>query len=161
MTAFDLDGHAPASEPATASVRVHLACRLPRQAVTVTMARQILQSTLALIGAADDCRDDIVLALTEACANAVLHADGDDGYQVTVTVGGDHCIVEVADGGVGLDQRRLEDAESDLLWTSRRGYGLRIIRACADGLELRPAHPHGLVIRMTKQLTWKAGAPTA
>ena len=100
MTAFDVDGHTLASERTAATVRVHLACRLPRRAATVTIARQIVQSTLALIGVADDCRDDIVLALTEACANAVLHADGDDGYQVTVMVGDDHCIVEVADGGI-------------------------------------------------------------
>jgi serine/threonine-protein kinase RsbW len=140
--------------------RLQLAWSLPRRAVTVHMARHLLDTALTVMGVDRDCRDDLALALTEACANAIRHGRGAPEYRVTVTTSDDVCAVEVVDGGLGLDPQRLvETGIGDGLSqvTTEHGRGLRLIRACVDALELRPVQPHGLAIRMTKKLTWDAG----
>jgi serine/threonine-protein kinase RsbW len=136
---------------------LRLAMRLPRLAASVTTARHGLQRALAGIGVTEDCRDDLALALTEACGNAVEHAQIGHEYVVVVTVGRSRCVVEVIDTGVGMDVGRLNGHPVSL--TGNRGRGLRLIRAVTDGLEMRPVDPHGLALRMTKTLTWAQDAP--
>jgi serine/threonine-protein kinase RsbW len=131
--------------------------RLRRQAASVTTARRRLDSALAGIGVTEECRDDLALALTEACSNAVEHAQIGHEYDVVVTVGRTLCIVEVVDTGVGMDVGRLNGHPVTL--TATRGRGLRLIRAVTDGLEMRRVDPHGLALRMSKSLTWARDAP--
>jgi serine/threonine-protein kinase RsbW len=134
-----------------------LAMRLPLQAASVTAARHSLERALAGIGVAQDCQDDLALALTEACSNAVGHALVGHVFDVDVTVDRIRCIVDVADTGVGMDVARLDGHPVAL--TAKRGRGLRLIRAVIDRLEMRRVDPHGLALRMTKSLTWSHGAP--
>jgi Histidine kinase-like ATPase domain len=47
---------------------------LPRDAASVPISRQVLDSCLETLGVAAGTRTDIALALSEACANVVLHA---------------------------------------------------------------------------------------
>ena len=69
---------APATTATTAStpgpdIQLRLALRLPRDDTgAVTVTRQVLDAALAAMGVTNECRGDIALALTEACANAVL-----------------------------------------------------------------------------------------
>lgn len=51
---------------------------LPRDTSTVPLVRHILKYTLAEFGVATRCVSDVELAVTEACANVVEHATGDD-----------------------------------------------------------------------------------
>jgi serine/threonine-protein kinase RsbW len=129
---------------------LRLAMHLPRQAVSVRTARHSLDNALAGIGVDKQCRDDIALALTEACSNAVEHAQRGLEYDVIVTVGRTRCIVEVVDTGVGMDERRLDSPPV----TANRGRGLVLIRAVTDGLEMRRLNPHGFAVCMVKKLTW-------
>jgi serine/threonine-protein kinase RsbW len=129
---------------------------LPRQPQTVSAARRLLGPALAGVGVIDGCRGDILLALTEACSNAVEHARWAPDFEMIVTVNPRVCVVEVIDHGSGADVARLH-AVPDLL--APRGRGLRLIRAVTDRLELIPVDPHGLAVRMTKTLAWVAGAP--
>ena len=137
---------------------LRLAMRLPRLAGSVTTARHRLERALAGIGVTEECRDDLALALTEACSNAVEHAQIGHEYVVVVTVGRTRCIVEVVDTGVGMDVERLNGHRVTL--TAKRGRGLGLIRAVTDGLEMRRVDPHGLALRMTKTLTCAGDAPT-
>jgi anti-sigma regulatory factor (Ser/Thr protein kinase) len=93
-------------------------------------------------------------AISEACANAVLHAHDASEYQVIVAIRHDRCVVEVIDNGVGLDRRRLDGAVLDggRPEVTDGGRGLRLIRACTDAVEVRPGHPRGLTIQMSKKL---------
>ena len=162
-TAFDSPGaDPPPEEPGRCPSRLHLAWHLPRRAATVYMARHLLDTALTVMGVDRGCRDDIALVLSEACSNAIRHATGSVEYQVTVTTGDDECVIEVVDGGVGLDRQEFDGASIDgdpRQVTTEHGRGLRLIRAYVDALELRPTQPQGLAIRMTKKLTWDAGAP--
>jgi serine/threonine-protein kinase RsbW len=83
---------------------LRLAMRLPRQAESVTTARHTVEHALAGIGVSRPCRDDITLALSEACSNAVEHARFGPAYDVVVTVGGTRCVVDVVDADVGMDR---------------------------------------------------------
>ena len=47
---------------------------MPRDAASVPISRQVLDSCLETLGVTADTRTDIALALSEACANVVLHA---------------------------------------------------------------------------------------
>jgi serine/threonine-protein kinase RsbW len=130
--------------------------RLPRQAASVATARGKLVNALAGIGVGQECRDDIVLALSEACSNAVEHAQLGQGYDVVVTVGRTRCIVDVTDTGVGMDVARTDGPPVTVI--ARRGRGLILIRALTDVLQMRRVDPHGLAISMIKTLTWVQGA---
>jgi serine/threonine-protein kinase RsbW len=133
-------------------VHVRLTLHLPRDPGTVAMIRRVLDSALALLAVAEDCRDDITLALSEACTNAINHAQVGDAYDVVVAVHADVCVFEVIDTGVGLRPDHLDRGSlPDLV--SEHGRGLVVIRTCTDSLELRPVHPHGLAVRMSKTLT--------
>jgi serine/threonine-protein kinase RsbW len=131
--------------------------RLPRQAASVTAARHTLVHALAGIGVDQQCRDDIALALSEACSNAVEHARVGQGYDVVVTVGRTRCIVDVVDSGVGMDLRRPDGPPETA--TATRGRGLHLIRAVTDGLHMRRVDPHGLALCMIKTLSWVRDAP--
>jgi serine/threonine-protein kinase RsbW len=130
--------------------------RLPRQGASVATARRTVENALAGIGVGQECRDDIVLALSEACSNAVEHAQLGQGYAVVVTVGRTRCVVEVADTGVGMDVPR--PAGPPVRVSAKRGRGLLLIRALTDGLQMHRVDPHGLAVKMIKTLTWVRGA---
>jgi serine/threonine-protein kinase RsbW len=144
----------PASDGAAGLSRLQLTWCLSRRAVTVPMVRRLVDTALSLMCVADACRADIALALSEACANAVYHAHGDE-YQVTVDIGADRCVLEVIDSGVGFDHKGLDGVGIDgdpPDVAAEHGRGLRIIRAYTDAMQLRSADPHGLAVRMTKKL---------
>jgi serine/threonine-protein kinase RsbW len=138
---------------------LHWAVRMPCHAATVSSVRRLLDQALTDIGVAADCRADIALAVTEACANAVEHAQLGEEYDVVVIVDSDQCVAEVIDYGAGMELGRLDGVMVPA--TTERGRGLPLIRACTDGVELRRVHPHGLAVRMIKVLSWVPEAPTA
>jgi anti-sigma regulatory factor (Ser/Thr protein kinase) len=93
--------------------------------------RHDLREWLLQAGLSRERADDLVLAVDEACANAVEHAyDGDTTGEVLVEVvrgPGQEVIASVQDGG------RWRDAPSD----PKRGRGLRIIEAVVDELDIQ------------------------
>ncbi|MFE4513262.1 ATP-binding protein [Kitasatospora sp. NPDC056783] len=78
---------------------------LKRDPASVPLARRILLGAMATAGVDPQIADDLGVALSEACANAVEHgATGrpDDGFQVTASISGDRLRIEVTDSGPGL-----------------------------------------------------------
>jgi serine/threonine-protein kinase RsbW len=114
------------------------------------MARRILSATLATAGVTDECRTDILLALAEACANAVAHATPADSYEVTVRIDDVECQIEVVDAGAGFDHAA--PPADDLPALAESGRGLYIIRSLADDFDLRPNSPNGTLVRFAKRL---------
>jgi serine/threonine-protein kinase RsbW len=130
-------------------MKVRLSLHLPRERGSVPLVRRILAATLGTVGVAEGCSDDILLALTEACSNAVAHAQPADGYEVSVNIDGEQCLIEVVDAGGGFDPSILPAAVPDL---EEAGRGLHIIRAVADQFDLRSNNPTGMAVRFTKRL---------
>ena len=136
---------------------LQLTWRLPRVAATVSMPRRALDSVLKSLGVTAECRGDLMLALNEACANAVEHARHGGEYRVTITADPHRCAVEIVDCGVGMiDERRFR--RDVVPPASLRGRGIAIIRACTDSLDLTAVDPHGLAVRFSKRLVWEPGA---
>ncbi|MFF7453569.1 ATP-binding protein [Kitasatospora sp. NPDC008115] len=78
---------------------------LKREPASVPLARRILLGAMATAGVDPQIAQDLGVALSEACANAVEHGAGrrpDDGYQVTASISGDLLRIEVTDSGPGL-----------------------------------------------------------
>jgi serine/threonine-protein kinase RsbW len=75
----------------------------PGEALSVPVMRRVLGDTLSRLGMDDSCVRDILLAVTEACSNVVRHAGPGRRYEVVAHVGSKRCLLEVVDGGRGLD----------------------------------------------------------
>jgi serine/threonine-protein kinase RsbW len=148
-------------------MEIKMVLHLPRDAVSVPICRQVLNSCLETLGVTPDTRGDIALALSEACANVVLHAGPGEEYEVQVRAKDRKCVIEVVnagslDGGktsdaCGLDSEPFEGfALTDLPVpaTAERGRGLKIIDAVAENLRLSGNQRHGTTVHFEKTLEW-------
>lgn len=111
-------------------VRMELA--LPRDARYVGVMRNVIGGVLTDLGAPEDATEDIQLALTEACANAVRHAVGTAEYSVRLGVSADAVEIEIIDMGPGFRPPEPGD-RPDL--SSESGRGLLLIDALVDDCE--------------------------
>lgn len=119
---------------------------LPRERWTVPVARHLARVLLDGARVTGDARDDIEIAVSEACGNAVRHARPADRYHLRLHVGGGACMVEVADEGPGFTP-----PASPASTGASSGRGLAIIRRLADELEVRRRRP-GTLVRFRKRL---------
>lgn len=133
------------------TVHLQMSLDLPRESERVGQTRRMLDGALAGAGVEEDCRDDIRLALTEACTNVIEHAALAATYHVDVTVIGDNCVIEVTDDGGGFDPAMVEPGD---VW-SDSGRGLQMVAAVVDGLDVVSVDGTGTLLRFTKQLTWR------
>lgn len=126
---------------------------LAAMADNVPLVRHALRGLLEASGVADDRVSDITLAVTEACANAVLHAYATEQrgtFEVSawLTDGGGELSVLVRDHGAGMAPR----VDSPGL-----GVGLPVMAAIADTLEIDAPPGAGTHVRMTFELGVRAG----
>lgn len=140
-------------------MEIRLTLSLPRDRSTVPLTRRVLDAALGVFSVTRDCRDDIGLAVGEACANAVQHADLGVDYQVTVTIHEDRCVIDVVDDGIGMEAAEPGAELGEAGIDAESGRGLRIIHALADMVELRRHQPHGVALRIVKMLTRVTPAP--
>jgi serine/threonine-protein kinase RsbW len=134
-------------------MEVRLALSLPRDRATVPLTRRVLDSALTVLDITEDCRDDIGLAIGEACANAVQHAKQGTEYGVTVTIHDDQCVIDVVDDGAADNAPATVSAVPEADPDDETGRGLRIIRALSDAVELRRRSRGGVALRIVKTLT--------
>jgi serine/threonine-protein kinase RsbW len=119
---------------------------LAAEADNVPLVRHALRGLLEASGISDERTADIALAVTEACANAVLHAyhDGTGSFQVAAELApGGRLIVRVRDHGSGMAPR----VDSPGL-----GVGLPVIAAIAEALEIDTPDGSGALVKMTFNL---------
>ena len=96
------------------------------------LVRGLLRQALEYLGVVETGIDEIVLALTEACANVVQHAGEHEEYQVDVAIDDDVCRISVLDDGDGFDPCRDADAAAGSPLDG--GRGLLLMRALVDRL---------------------------
>ena len=76
-------------------MEINMTLHLPRDAASVPVSRQVLDSCLETLGVTPDTRADIALALSEACANVIQHAGPGEKYEVQVSAMDCRCVIEV------------------------------------------------------------------
>jgi serine/threonine-protein kinase RsbW/stage II sporulation protein AB (anti-sigma F factor) len=109
----------------------------------VPLVRHALRGLLETAGVSEERISDITLAVTEACANAVLHAYPDRSGQFEASAdlsAAGELVVTVRDYGSGMSPR----VDSPGL-----GVGLPVMAAIADALEIDTPAGAGTVVRMT------------
>lgn len=124
---------------------------LPRESWTVPLARHLTRLLLNGARVARHDRDDIELAVSEACGNAVRHARSADRYHLRLLLAGGACVVEVTDEGDGFAPPPAPAPGTASRGTASSGRGLAIIRRLADQLEVRRRRP-GTLVRFRKRL---------
>lgn len=111
---------------------ISFSVRLPRDARSLPLMRGLMRQALEHLAVATQTIEEIVLALTEACANVVQHAGQHEEYQVDVAITDDLCRVSVLDDGQGFDFEQASAADGSPLETGR---GLMLMQALVDDLQ--------------------------
>ena len=132
---------------------------MPRDAASVPISRQVLDSCLETLGVTPDTRTDIALALSEACANVVLHAGAGEVYEVMARARDGRCVIEVVNSGSGDGAIQVTRPSEPVPLTAEHGRGLRIIDAVTDNLRLTGNARAGTTVHFEKALDWVPGAP--
>jgi serine/threonine-protein kinase RsbW len=132
-------------------MRMKVSFSLPRRPDSVAVARQLVDRILAAFGVRADCRRELVLAVSEACTNAVGHAAGVPVYELAAESDGSDCLISVNDDGPGVDHRIPTDMPAAEAVTGR---GMSIISLMTDRLEIHRRSSGGLSVRMFKRLRW-------
>ncbi|MEX2195067.1 MAG: ATP-binding protein [Thermoleophilaceae bacterium] len=119
--------------------------RLPAREAGVAVVRQFVTGMGNVLHLDEHACEDLKLAATEACTNAVVHAypNGDAGWmEVDVETGeGEEVLVVVRDHGQGPPPETVLEDEQD-------GYGLSLIEAVTDELALGSVNGGGTEVRM-------------
>ena len=98
--------------------------------------------------------ESLVLAVAEACNNAILHADGDD-FTVTVAVEDGRAVVTVADQGAGFVPPSSPRMPGPFATGHR---GLALMQALVDDVDV-VSDAAGTTVMLAQTL--QAGAPQA
>ena len=152
-------------------MEINMVLHLPRDAASVPVTRQVLDGCLETLGVTPDTRADIALALSEACANVILHAGPGDEYEVRASARNGQCAIEVVNNGSrdGIpaphgsgtsagDCGGIALSGDPVPATAEHGRGLKIISAVVDNLQLTGSKSTGTVVHFDKTLTWLPGA---
>ena len=111
---------------------VRTSTRLVRERAAVPSARAFVRRALASAGVPPETTEAVVLAVAEACNNAILHADG-EAFRVALVVDGSQVTVSVSDSGGGFvppDHPRMPAPDA----TGQRG--LALMEALVDRVEV-------------------------
>jgi serine/threonine-protein kinase RsbW len=109
-----------------------LTLNLPRDGEHLSTLRDVVGVALVGHDAPRGTVDDLQLAIAEAAANVIRHAEGTADYSVEVVIGDGSCEISVIDGGPGLGPDGDESITDRILAEGGRGVG--IMRALTDEL---------------------------
>ncbi len=112
-------------------MEIEFTVRLPVDSYSVPFVRGLCRKALEHLKVPKQTTDEIVLALTEACANVVQHSGNDGSYEVAVRIDGDVCRISVWDEGGGFE---VPDLSRPVDATAEDGAGLVLMRALVDEL---------------------------
>ena len=129
---------------------------LPRDPRYVATVRLTLAGVATRMGFDYQAIEDMKVAVSEACTNAIEHAapvlaEGEDAITVSFVEHPHSLEVRVADRGPGFD------ATDERLWERKdmpaeNGLGLFLIRSLVDEVSLQKGKTAGMIVRMVKRL---------
>ena len=125
---------------------------LPNAPEFVSVARLALSGVANRMGFNVDDIEDLKVAVSEACTNALKHGclNKDGTYFVHYTMDQKRLIIEVCDNGEGIDVENVQCPDLD--HPKEGGLGLYIIKTLMDEVEITNRENNGASIRMTKKV---------
>jgi serine/threonine-protein kinase RsbW len=138
-------------------MEIKLTLALPRDAMSVPVARRICADAMRDLGVTDDCCADIEIALSEACTNVLDHVTEGDEYEVAIGIDDRFCVIEVVDTGGGFDPSTLDPAMAEL--TAEQGRGVQIMRAVVDRVTFTSRPEKGTICHLEKELVLDPRSP--
>jgi serine/threonine-protein kinase RsbW len=120
---------------------------LPREAGSISAVRRLLRCALTVLHVDHPSRDDLEIAITEACTNVVKHAAGAETFEVCLDVADDHCAIDVRDDGAGFDPAACAEDPGE---SSERGRGLLLIKALGENVRMQSVPCRGSLIHFEK-----------
>lgn len=132
---------------------VKMQLSLPTESRYVAMMRNVALCVMTDMGAPGEASEDVQLAVTEACANAVRHSDASE-YVVRLNVDDALCEVEVVDLGDGFDPTAVPPPSANQL---ENGRGLFLMQELVDDLEF-VRDGVGTHVKLTKRWEPQNGA---
>ena len=121
---------------------------IPAKSVYVGVVRLALASVARAANLDEEKVEDLRMAVSEACANAVLaHEEADANAPVTIIwrEESDRILVEVGDRGRG----RVPDPEDSIVGAERHGMSIALLRSLVDECAFEPRPDGGLNTRLT------------
>lgn len=101
------------------------------------------------IGFSIDDIEDMKVAVSEACTNAIKHSN-DDIFYITYTMLENGLTIEISDKGEGYNIENIP--QPDLENPKENGLGLFIIQTLMDDVSIESIENQGTIIKMTKYL---------
>ena len=133
-------------------MEIGLRIRLPRDRISVPVARHVVRSAIDEIGVTADCADDIEVALSEACTNVLMHAGPGAIYDVRLDLDDERCVLRIIDLGRGFDLAALPDGRP--LPEEERGRGLPLMSSLVDRVRFESKPEIGTVVHLEKRLVY-------
>ena len=132
-------------------MRMAMSLLLPRDELSVPVARHLAAGAMEELGVAQACADDIQVALTEACTNVILHSGPGDAYEIAVDVDTESCVIRVIDRGVGFDTGEGRPEADD---SSESGRGMGLMHALVDQVMFESRPEAGTIVHLEKTLEY-------
>jgi serine/threonine-protein kinase RsbW len=129
---------------------ISFSVRLPVDSKSVPFVRGMCRQALEHLSVATPVIEDVVLALTEACANVVDHAGPHDEYEVHVDITGALCRISVFDDGEGFDPSTVSVSPPGS--AMERGRGVLLMEALVDRLKFEHDSEGRHKVTLEKQL---------
>lgn len=101
------------------------------------------------IGFSMDDIEDLKVAVSEACTNAIKHSN-DNMFNITFSILENGLTIEIQDNGKGYDVDNA--AKPDLENPKENGLGLFIIQTLMDDVSIESKENKGTIVKMTKYL---------
>lgn len=125
---------------------------LPNAPEFVSVARLALSGVADRMGFDVDDIEDLKVAVSEACTNALKHGNqnANGKYFVHYTIAEKKLIIEVCDDGKGIDIENIKTPDLD--HPKESGLGLYIIKTLMDEVEIKNRENNGASILMIKNM---------
>jgi serine/threonine-protein kinase RsbW len=131
---------------------------IPAKPDYVCIARLAVSGIASRMGFSYEDIEDLKLAVSEACTNAVDHAyvGGDGDIEITCNIFPNRLEVEVVDRGNSFDLHDVESRtgplsiDSSMNLVRERGLGLYLMKTLMDHVEIRG--DNGVIVRMIKYI---------
>ena len=122
---------------------------IPANPDYVSILRLTTSGIANKIGFSMDDIEDMKVAVSEACTNAIKHSD-DKNVSIIFTILENGLEIEIKDNGKGYDVKSIPTP--NLTQPKENGLGLFIIKTLMDDVKVESKDNEGTIIKMTKYL---------